>query len=275
MKYYCINNTFTHCLGSCDKVAPSNKWIFNEIPDEDSDDPVLYTDGLITISDRVPKRNDFGWMCESPELLSDLTEWIKENLSYVEDRFLKIFTPDRDLLGLSEVFAEAPGGSNMPWVKEWKMRSKSDLVSIIASNKRDMEGHKLRHQIIEGDPSIHAYGRGYKSIENKEEGLEKYMFSYCIENANVEFYYTEKITDAIACGTVPIYWGPSSISEVFDMRGIVVLEDLLQGKITLSEGLYNEMVPYLEDNLKVLHSIKTADDVIQETMKEEVTKCSR
>lgn len=270
MKYYCINNTFTHCLGSCDKVRPSNPWIFNEVPSEGSDDPVLYTDGMIAISERVPKRNDFGWMCESPELLGDLTNWIKENLSYVEDRFIKVFTPDRSLLEVSDVFAEAPGGSNMPWVKEWKIRPKSELVSIIASNKKDMEGHRLRHQIIKEDPSIHTYGRGYKPIESKEEGLERYMFSYCIENANVDFYYTEKITDAIACGTIPIYWGSKDIFSIFNPNGIVMYEDLASGKVTLSSELYEEMLPAAEDNLNSLHSLKTADDVLQELMRDAI-----
>lgn len=266
MKFYSINNTFTHCFGSCDKVRPSDPWVFNQLPPEDAGDPVLYVDNMIMESKNTPVRQDFGWLCESPPILNGAVDWILDNIQWCEDRFIKIFTPDKSLLDVSDMFAEAPGGSNMPWIKDWKMRPKTELVSIIASGKRFLEGHVLRHEIIAKDPSIHVYGGGYKPIEEKEEGLEKYMFSYCIENANVDFYYTEKITDAIACGTIPIYWGSEDIFTLFDPKGIVMYEDLAAGKVTLSSELYEEMLPAAENNLNSLYELRTADDIIQESM---------
>jgi len=267
LNFYCINNTFTHCRGSCDGSPPANPWVFNQIPEDPDAGPVLYTDGLIAASEQVPKKNDFAWMCESPALLGDLYVWIKDNLSYVEDRFVKVFTSDKSLLSLSEVFEWAPAGSNKSWVKSPGIRSqKNKLVSIIASNKRSTDGHLLRHKIVDSDPAVDAYGRGYRSIDRKEEGLDDYMFSYCIENTKSDLYYTEKIADAIACGTIPIYWGSDQIGEVYNKDGILRYEDIED--IELSEDLYLDMLPYAIENLSTLNEMRPADDVVQDKMVE-------
>lgn len=267
MKYYCINDTFTHCLGSCDKIRPSSDWVFNAIPPEGSGDPVLYTDGLMAVSDRVARRKDFGWMCESPALLGSLKSWIKDNLSYVEDRFIKVFTPDRELLQISDVFEYSYGGSNAPWIKDLRIREDKDrLVSIIASNKKVTEGHRLRHDIVKNNGEMDVFGNGYRRIEKKEEGLEKYMFTYCIENVNCDLYFTEKLSDCIACGTVPIFWGPRTISEIFDTNGIIFYEDM--DAVELSADLYHSMMPGMRHNLEVLKKMPTADDMVQSKMKE-------
>ncbi len=266
MKFYCIDGTFSHCKGSCDKVRPFAPWVFNEIPDRGDTDPVLYIDHKIMEAENIPARNDFGWLCESPSILNGTVNWILDNLDWCEERFNAIYTPDISLLGISDLFMAAPAGSNLPWIEEWKMRPKSRLVSMIASNKRDLPGHRLRHEIIDGDPSIHAYGRGYEPIARKEEGLEDYMFSYCIENDVVDDYYTEKITDAVACGTVPIYWGSEVVKNLFNPDGIIFLDDLRDGKVVLSPELYQEMLPYAEENLNRLYEFRAADDIVQELM---------
>jgi hypothetical protein len=265
--FHCISNTLAHSHGSCDKVKPSNPWVFNQIPDSD-DEPVVYVDNMISQAFKMPAKKDFGWMCESPAIIDSLSEWITINISHVEKRFTKIFTCDRSLLPISEVFEWAPAGSNMPWIENIEMRDEKDkLVSIIASGKKTTQGHILRHEIVEkNDGAVDVFGRGYTPIDKKEEGLERYMFSYCIENTKADLYYTEKIADAIACGTIPIYWGSDQISEVFDDRGIIRYEDL--GFVELSEGLYNEMKPYAEENLNRLKEMKSADDIVQQRIVE-------
>ena len=49
------------------------------------------------------------------------------------------------------------------------------------------------------------------------------MFSVTIENDKYETYYTEKLTDCFATGTIPIYWGCLNISQYFNPKGIVIL----------------------------------------------------
>jgi predicted nucleic acid-binding Zn ribbon protein len=64
----------------------------------------------------------------------------------------------------------------------------------------------------------HIYGRDYKFIPNKLDGLKDYMFSIVVENSIYPKYYTEKITDCFATGTVPIYYGDKSIGEDFNSK---------------------------------------------------------
>jgi hypothetical protein len=43
--------------------------------------------------------------------------------------------------------------------------------------------------------------------DDKKEYLKQFLFNICAENASVKGYVTEKIFDALAAGTIPIYWG--------------------------------------------------------------------
>ena len=80
-----------------------------------------------------------------------------------------------------------------------------------------------------------------------------------MENDSVPNYYTEKITDCFATGTVPIYWGATNIGDYFDERGIIVLdEDFDINKLTYE--LYEEMLPYVGNNYAIVQSLEMADD---------------
>jgi hypothetical protein len=111
----------------------------------------------------------------------------------------------------------------------------------------------------------HIYGRDYKFITNKLDGLKDYMFSIVVENSIYPKYYTEKITDCFATGTVPIYYGDKSIGEDFNNDGIIFLDDL-ESFDNLSPELYKSMLPLVHDNYNRLFSLKTADDFIYESV---------
>lgn len=51
--------------------------------------------------------------------------------------------------------------------------------------------------------------------------LEYYMFSIIIENNSVDNYFTEKLLNCFAVGTVPIYLGCPNIGEFFNRNGII------------------------------------------------------
>lgn len=121
---------------------------------------------------------------------------------------------------------------------------KTNLVSLIASNKNKLEGHKLRHHIVnkvKDIKSIDIMGRGYSPFNHKEDGLLPYMFSIIVENCKEDNYFSEKLIDCLLCGTIPIYWGAPDISEYFDTRGMIVFNNLdeLMGILpTLTVELY-------------------------------------
>ena len=73
--------------------------------------------------------------------------------------------------------------------------SKLKMASLIASAKRNLEGHQLRHEIVDhirlNNLDIDIMGRGYKSFEDKADGLAPYRYSVVIENIREDDYFSE------------------------------------------------------------------------------------
>ncbi|RMD49315.1 MAG: hypothetical protein D6832_01965 [Alphaproteobacteria bacterium] len=140
--------------------------------------------------------------------------------------WFRIFTHDRRLLASVPNGIYQPGA--MTWVPEWRELdlTKTRHASLIASAKRDHEGHRLRHEIAEFARAegldVDLLGWAYRPLESKAEGLAPYRFSVVIENSSEPGYFSEKLIDAFMCETVPIYWGAPDITEHFDPAGMVV-----------------------------------------------------
>jgi hypothetical protein len=162
-------------------------------------------------------------------------------------RFRYVLASDDTLLARLPNAIFVPFGTS--WVPDWRDLdvTKSRDLSLIASKKRSLPGHKLRHrcvdwirgQGIEGD----VLGRGYEPFERKSDGLAPYRFSVVIENVRERNYFTEKLIDAILCRTVPIYWGCPNIADLMDTSGMVICEsfdDLQQAIRAVSPDLYEE-----------------------------------
>ena len=102
--------------------------------------------------------------------------------------------------------------------------------------------------------NIDLFGRGTSNpLDYKEDSLIDYRFSIVIENSNTENYFTEKLIDCLAVGTIPIYWGCPNIKKFFNENGIVSfnnldeLENLLP---SLNEDLYNSKLNIIKENLQ-------------------------
>lgn len=106
---------------------------------------------------------------------------------------------------------------------------KSQHMSLIASGKRDMEGHMLRHALVDfvraQQLDVDVMGRGYRPFERKEDGLQSYRYSVVLENVRERDYFTEKLVDAALCRTVPIYWGCPNIVDYFNPDGLIICEN--------------------------------------------------
>ncbi|WP_394196005.1 glycosyltransferase family 10 domain-containing protein [Litoreibacter albidus] len=132
---------------------------------------------------------------------------------------------------------------------------KTRNMSLIASGKRDLEGHLLRHSMVEfvreGGLDVDVMGRGYKPFERKEVGLQSYRFSIVIENVREKDYFTEKLVDAALCRTVPIYWGCPNIESYFDTSGMIVCEteeELRKYAARVGEDDYDSRLKAIEIN---------------------------
>lgn len=59
----------------------------------------------------------------------------------------------------------------------------------------------------------------------KLDFLRRYKFNINFENADVPGWTTEKFTDALAAGTVPIFWGDITIKEQFNKEAFIDRRD--------------------------------------------------
>lgn len=157
------------------------------------------------------------------------------------------------------------GGS---WIKDedWGIKEKSKQLSIIGTQKLAAPGHKLRHTAIRlyGD-RLDVYGRGYNPIPSKIPALAPYRYSVVIEPQRLDSYFTEKLIDCFSQGTIPLYWGTRKITNFFDERGMIILDnitDIYNHLPELTPSYYNACLPYIRANLEAARAYQCAEDWI-------------
>lgn len=262
MEKYKINlvgDSFTHLTGGNKGYSVAGKeskyiqWV-----KDGSGNGTFYVDNWIEqafIEDVEGPR--YAWLLES----KFVTTQIVDSMRLFPDKYLEkfdiIFTHNKDLLNIDSKFKWCPAQGF--WIKDPKIYEKSKMISFITSNKNFTEGHKIRLKWVEkiGD-QVDLYGRGFNEIATKEEGLCDYMFSIVIENGFYESYFTEKILDCFATGTIPVYLGTPDIGNFFNKDGIMNLTD----EFDVSEEIYYSKLNAIRENLERVKDMEVLEDFI-------------
>ena len=202
------------------------------------------------ILDGMKDKNDgkrkFGFMLESRSVVPGLLENIVNNLEQIEEVYESIFTHNKSLVNINSKFKWIPAYGT--YIENPKINKKAKLISMITSNKIMTKNHVYRNYLANSlKNKLDLYGRGYKEIEFKEAGLEDYMFSVAVENDCYETYFTEKILDCFACGTIPVYLGSPDIAEYFNKDGIILL-DVNFNIESLNDELYSSKKDAIQEN---------------------------
>ena len=217
-----------------------------------------FTDKLIHLVKEINSKIKIAILFEPPELLPEIYNEVQQ---YEEDYDL-IFTYAHELLDRRpEKYKFFPADIAAIEDPSCKMHEKTKLVSMIYSDKVQLQGHQLRHVIAEqflpdiGYDKIDFYGTGTaKPLKNKSEGCNDYMFQIAVENAYRKDYFADKILDCFITGTIPIYWGCPNIADYFDTRGILIFntfDELKEIMESLSEEKYNSMLEYAKINFDI------------------------
>ena len=201
------------------------------------------------------------WLLESKQIIPQYYQWIIDNYEFVTSRVDGIFSCDKELCAKYPKISYSLINA-VPWVQDRKVHEKTKLVSMIASNKRMCEGHARRLQFVDKfRDKLDFYGRGFNEISCKEDGLRDYMFSVGIENAVYDTYFTEKLTDCFACGTIPIFYGCRGVTKYFNEDGIIFLDDNFDLS-TLTEDLYYSKIEAVKDNFERVINFPVAEDYL-------------
>ena len=215
----------------------------------------------------------FIWLLESREIIPDQYKFIEDNYDFVASRVDGIFTADQRLtheVGPDGKFLYCLSNA-APWVMDRDIYTKSKLVSMIASNKGYTEGHRRRLKVVQayvdkfGQDDLYGWGLTHElPLKEKSRGLREYMFSFACENANYPTYFTEKLTDCFACGTIPVYYGTAGVAQYFDADGIIFLdqnspwENIPWDKLT--PEYYESKKDVIKENFEIAKSMRVAED---------------
>ena len=212
------------------------------------------------ISDK-PK---YIWLLESKQIIQNIYDWILTNYDFVSSRVDGIFSCDKELCEKYPKFMYATINAS-PWVLDRQIFKKTKLVSMISSNKAIVPGHRKRLEFVNKfKEKVDLYGRGFNDISIKEDGLRDYMFSIAVENAVYDTYFTEKLTDCFATGTIPVFYGCKGVTEYFNEDGIIFLDDNFDIS-SLTEELYYSKMNVIKENYQRALDFSVAEDYIYTT----------
>lgn len=211
----------------------------------------VFTDENLVEVSEIQSAKKVAWLYESPEV----TKKCYKKVHREAERFDRILTFYKPLLESHPHARFTPIGGCWLHECDWGIHPKTKNLSVIASSKKSLPGHKLRHQVIgehRGKIDFIA-GSGYSPILLKKEALHAFRYSLSIENCREDYYFTEKLIDCFLSGTVPIYWGCPSIGLFFNREGMITfkhpreLEKLLS---TLGSEDYNRRLPAIRENFE-------------------------
>ena len=240
------------------------------------DSPVkVFIDGAIFPGMGYQKKSGekkIAWVCESRAIFHSwnvpIDIW-SEHIKTIASNYDILFVSDKQWLDKAPNIKYCSAGSNLPWIKNQQIFNKRKMTSMFASNKLVTFGHKIRHSVAEkfkdkidlfgGAAGSSRLGESNSPWPDKSEALNDYMFHITIENDKYETYFTEKLTDCFATGTIPIYWGPSTISEYFNKDGIIELTPEFDLNL-LTKELYESKIEAIKDNFNRVQNLISADD---------------
>lgn len=264
--YYLNSSRYQNSLVS-DRHPQYFEWVHNR-----PDLPTFYTySELDKLSDESEKN---VILLESTAITPNHHKWVWAN----QKQFNKIYTHNSDLLSLCPNARWVPGGGI--WIGtefgggSIGVHDKNKLCSFVSSDKHMCTLHNLRFSAFEfirrkqagtikdNDVALFGLFVGSKFVKPVDY-LQDYMYSIIFENYQDDLYFTEKILNCFATGTIPIYLGARNIGSKFNEKGIIKfsnvaeLVNILRG---ISKSDYSKRLPAIYDNLKKCQEFTCVED---------------
>jgi hypothetical protein len=265
------DSSFQHCEFSNNPLPPTS---FSKHINWDRctvDKNTIYTDNHIH---SAPAESNI-WLLEPVGVIPNIYNYVLEN----KERFKRIWTHEKNIFEKFNNAQFVPVGGCWISSSDRIIHNKFKNISIIASDKKNLEGHKLRHNVISVfKNSIDAYGNEYTPFKqfycNKIEGLKDYRFHIAIENCKRDYYFSEKLIDCFATGTIPIYWGCPSIGQFFNIDGMILFNSIeeLKEKLELcTPEYYESKKEAILNNFELAKQYYLAEDWIYTNLLQSIT----
>jgi len=261
-----IDKSFNMCGPSCGTgstgLAPKKvKWYIGN----EEKDITVFTDYCLPDVQKYNSKYKIAWLIEPPSINPTIYDFMKKPEIY--NNFDYILTHNKELVELGDKFVFCPTSSGH-WIYDKGIHKKIKLLSIIASDKKQTIGHNLRHDVINKYKTVidGLFGRGYKQIEDKIDGLKDYMFHITIENISVDNYFSEKLIDSLVTGCIPIYYGCSEIHKYFETKGMLIFNNMEELDVIIKKYVcidyYNQVLQngYIKKNYELAQQYLYPED---------------
>lgn len=257
---------------------------FNFLFDKFKDKPITLFNDYVPKSYDDLNHNPYNiFIAHEPNEFFGIHNWLIQNHSL----FSVILTWNETIINSCSnaiLFDHGVRTESDEWHKSFEnVTTKKFEVSFLSGAKNLVEGHKFRQEVynlkdeitipkkwfyVLDDFNWEDFKKGGIGRTNSPEGAtfcnipkricyEESMFHVAIENVFHNNWYTEKLGEAFASKTVPIYKGCPNIGERFDKRGIITFntkEELVNIVNSLTPELYESMKPYIEINYKLSYN---------------------
>lgn len=235
---------------------------------ENINDVVVVTESWFEFADQFSEKIKIALIIEPKSINANSYLWIVQN----HHKFKYVLTHNEELIATDpKKFIFYPFGGCWIEPSQRRVYEKTKNISIISSHKTQAIGHQLRHEIIKkyGHLIDGVYGRGYTPVENKITALKDYRYSIVIENEKSDTWFTEKLIDCFATGTIPIYWGTDKVINHFYGSGLIMLSNRIDhiGNVLAeiqtdghAEKWYKERLAGVNKNLSLLEVYAIPED---------------
>ena len=200
---------------------------------------------------------------------------IEDFLKKYYNLFEYIFTFDTEILKL-------PNAKPMSFPGIWDTNDipKIKNISMCCSNKSMCESHLKRKEIankLKNKIDILGDYLGPERVSTKDI-YAPYKYSIVLENEHSYWYYTEKVINAFANKCIPIYYGSSRILELFNSKGIIVIDNLdnIEKIIdNLDLQYYEKNIDAVNENFELAKQYKCYEDYLYLNYKKELERLEK
>ncbi|MCQ2520972.1 MAG: glycosyltransferase family 10 [Lachnospiraceae bacterium] len=112
--------------------------------------------------------------------------------------------PERDELSLNRKFCNTVVSNDLG------CNVRDRYFEALCTYKHVDSGGRHKNNLPDGQP-----------VPDKLEFQKQYKFSFAFENSSFPGYVTEKIVDAWAAGSIPLYWGAPDVADYFNPKAFI------------------------------------------------------
>lgn len=274
VNYQLLDNHFSHEEYTVpQKQAENVRWIRENL---NPVAPTFFSHFHMLADGRQTFTNKYGLIFESQSILPAIYQYAR----VVAKEYNLIFTHSSALLNDLPNARWIPGGGI--WVGgkvnetllggsggEIAIYPKTKFCSIVSSNKSYCPLHQYRTELVKFCESLDYEVDVFGTVNGGSwtpiiDSLQDYMFSIVVENFVDEQYFTEKLLNCFATGTIPIYLGARNLN-MFDNDGIIRIDsptDFLEVMDSLSEELYYSKMDAIKNNFRAVPKYNMIEDYI-------------